>query len=405
MAAELLFIGQIVPDPTIGGDVAAQARSALARLTVALTERGLILHDLLRLRLFVRDLCELSVIEGALTDGKTAEWPAVSVVELPAGSAPGGALTLDAVAAPGARERRRIALQVGTDGRGEPGGLDGPPRSARLGPWVLVGAVAASTGSAPQSPAAPPATPSSTAPHGQQGADATALLIGAGARGMFGHIEQLLRVQGAELRDVVHVGGWLTFPVRLSDYRPLGDVRAALLAEAGLFPASAAVQVGRVQPGGALLAFEVIAYAPERPTERERWHATTLPPPSPLASYYAGARGAGGYVFTCGEVPTGTTDPDHPAPVAAQAREVYERLGSHLAAQGASPAGVLQQTVFVRHVRDGEAVAEAAREFYGAEAPPPPTTLLPVADIGFHRGCDVEIELIAAQDGRSANAR
>jgi enamine deaminase RidA (YjgF/YER057c/UK114 family) len=222
---------------------------------------------------------------------------------------------------------------------------------------------------------------------------------------VFAHIQELLRAQGAELRDVVKAGGWLTFPVRRSDYRPLGDVREALLTETGLFPASAAVQVGRVQPSGALLAFEAIVYAPEDPAERERWHAAPLPPPSPLAPYYASARGAGGHVFTCGEVPTGTTDPDHQVSVAAQAGEVYKRLGSHLTAHGASPASVLQQTLFVRHARDGAAVAAAAREFYGADTPPPPTTLHTVADIGFHPGCDVEIELVAASDAPSADAR
>jgi enamine deaminase RidA (YjgF/YER057c/UK114 family) len=192
--------------------------------------------------------------------------------------------------------------------------------------------------------------------------------------------------------------------VRQSDYRPLGEVRDALLTDAGLFPASAAVRVGRL-PGGALLAFEAIAYAPEDPAERERWHATPLPPPSPLAPYYASARGADGHVFTCGEVPAGAIEPDHAISVAAQTAEVYERLGADLAAHGASPASVLQQTVFVRRARDGEAVGAAAREFYGDEASPPPTTLLCVADIGFRPGCDIEIELVAASDGRSADAR
>jgi enamine deaminase RidA (YjgF/YER057c/UK114 family) len=223
--------------------------------------------------------------------------------------------------------------------------------------------------------------------------------IGAESRAVFAHIAELLRAQGAELRDVVSVGGWLTFPMR--DYGPLGDVRDTLMAETGLFPASAAVQVGRVRSDGALLAFEAIAFAPKDPVERERWRAASLPAPSPLAPYYASARSAGGYVFTCGEVPTGTADPDRPAAVQTQAGEVYERLGTDLAAHGASPASVVHQTVFVRRPRDRDAVADAARVFYGADAlPPPPTTLLGAADIGFHPGCDVEIELVAATDGR-----
>ncbi len=376
-AATLVFTGQIVPDPTAGEDVAAQARSVLSRLTVALTERGLVLDDLLRLRLFVSDLGELPTVEDALDARLGSERPAVSVVELPANSAdPSVAVTLDAVAAPEAHEHRRL-------------GHNG----VRLGPWVFVGATALSTGPA-----------QSFSPlHDSAAADPMTRRIHEESHAVFAHIAELLRAHGAELRDVVSVGGWLTFPVRRSDYRPLGDVREALLAQKGLFPASAAVQVARVPPAGALLAFEAIAYAPENPAERERWRTASSPEPSPLAPYYASARSAGGYVFTCGEVPIGTTDPECPVTVATQAGEVYERLSADLSAHGASPANVLHQTVFLRHARDRDAIADAARAFFGDRIPP--TTLLSATDIGFHPGCDVEIELVAASDGRSADAR
>ncbi|HEV3319169.1 MAG TPA: Rid family hydrolase [Solirubrobacteraceae bacterium] len=402
MAAELVFIGQIAPERTAGADVATQARSALSRLTVALAERGLGLEDLLRLRLFVGDLGDLPAIERAIDSSGPTEWPAVSVIELPADSTPkvplGVAVTLDAVAAPGAREQRRV-VPPEPGGRGARAGLRGPPRSVRLGPWVFVGATTASAGEA-----------RSSSPSGRpDGADSAARrIIGEGSRAVFARIEKLLRAQGAEPRDVVSVGGWLTFPVRRSDYRPLGDVREALLAETGLFPASAAVRVGRVRTDDCLLAFEAIAFAPEDQAERERWRAASLPPPSLLAPYYASARSAGGYVFTCGEVPVNTRapDPDRPVAVETQAEEVYTSLRSHLAAHGAGPADVVHQTVFVRHPCDQDAVADAARKFYGADTlPPPPTTLLSVADIGFHSGCDVEVELVAAADGSSADAR
>lgn len=387
-AATLVFLGQIAPDRASGEDVTAQARSVLSRLVAALAERGLSPEDLLRLRLFMRDLDDLPEIERVLDSSGPAEWPtqwpAVSVVELPAGSDPSVAVTLDAVAVPEAHEHRRLGYN-----------------SVRLGPWVFVGATALSTGPAQSSS---PLDDSAVA-------DSMTRRIHEESHAVFAHIAELLRAHGAELRDVVSVGGWLTFPVRRSDYRPLGDVREALLAQEGLFPASAAVQVARVPPAGALLAFEAIAFAPDDPVELEQWRAASLPPPSPLAPYYASARSAGGYVFTCGEVPVNTRAPDHtadphrPATVETQAEEVYTRLRSHLAAHGVVPADVVHQTVFVRRARDGEAIAAAAREFYGADTPQPPTTLLGVADIGFHPGCDVEIELVAAADGRSADAR
>lgn len=374
MAAELHFTGQIAPDAALGGrPVSEQARSALSRLARALDERGLALGDLLRLRLFVDDLGGLPAIEEAIDSHVGAERPTMSVVELPTDAAgPGAAVTLDAVAAPGARARRRLG-----------------PQSVRLGPWVFLGAV-----TAPVRLTAP-----SNLPRERR--------LLRESRAMFAHVEELLHAQSAELRDVVKVGGWLTFPMR--DYGRLGETRSALVGEAGLLPASAAVQVGRVGSGDERLAFEAIAFAPEDRTD------TLQPTPataSRLADFYLDARAAGDYVFTSGEVPDGRGSP------AEQAREIYERLRAHLAAHRATPADVLQQTVFVRTADAGEsgsaaadraviteAVSEAARGFYGANTNLPPTTLLPVADFGFRPGCAVEIELVAATDAPGADPR
>jgi enamine deaminase RidA (YjgF/YER057c/UK114 family) len=376
--AELLFTDQIAPDPRVGEDVGAQAQSALSRLTAALAKRGLAPDDLLRLRLFVADLGELLGIEQAIDSHLGAQRPAMSVVELPADATePGARVTLDAVAAPAARALRRLG-----------------PQSARLGQWVFLGALTATD-----------------------------------PRALFAQMEQRLREQGARLRDVVKVGGWLTFP--MSDYGPLGQTRSALVAETGLLPASAAVQVGRVGRGDERLACEAIAFVPEdrggdargedrgkrdiedQPAdEAQPTHEAT----SRLADFYLDARAAGGYVFTSGEVPDGRGSP------AEQADEVYERLRAHLAAHGALPADVLQQTVFVRAAagdKHSEAVTddkvadssivtsvnEAAHAFYGANTTLPPTTLLPVADFGFRPGCAVEIELVAASDARRADHR
>jgi enamine deaminase RidA (YjgF/YER057c/UK114 family) len=385
MAGELRFIGQIAPDPPVGEEIVAQARSVLSRLTLALTDSGLALEDLLRLRLFVRDLGELPEIEAALDARLGSRRPALSIVELPGDSAePGLALTLDALAAPGARDRRRLC-----------------PHGVRLGPWVLLGAV--------------------TAPEPRRDLPRERRILQE-SRAVFLHIEESLRAQGARLRDVVMVGGWLTFPMR--DYGPLGQTRSALVGRAGLLPASAAVQVARVGSSDELLAFEAIAYAPENrgghagssespgehgaDDERTAAGRPTAETTSRLADFYVDARAAGGHVFTSGEVPDGRGSP------AEQAREIYERLRAHLAAHGATPADVLQQTVFVRAaeegghsdaVADGAVVTEAARAFYGASTALPPTTLLPVADFGFRAGCAIEIELVAATDARRADGR
>jgi enamine deaminase RidA (YjgF/YER057c/UK114 family) len=349
---ELAFVGQIEPDARRSdAPVAEQARGVLGRLADTLAERGLSLDDLLRLRLFVADLAEMAAIEETLQTHLSAERPAVSVVELPPSPReerddPRAAVALDAVAAPDAREHRRLATH-----------------SARLGPWVFVGAI----------PAHEP-------------------------RELFARMRELLGEQGAELRDVMRIGSWLTFPMRA--YGPLGEVRQELVATADLLPASSGVQVGRVGLTGESLSCEALAYAPadrgthEPHVSAEQPPISGEPPPgatSRLADFYVDARSAGGYVFTSGEVP------DCRGSVGEQAKEVYERLRAHLTSSDATPASVVQQSVFVRHARDREAVTQAGHAFFGAT--PPPTTMLTVADIGFRPGCDVEIELVATTDG------
>jgi enamine deaminase RidA (YjgF/YER057c/UK114 family) len=355
---ELVFVGQIVPgDVALAEDCAGQTRAALTELEITLAARDLRLDDLLRLRLFVTDLRESPAIERALDSFAGPEWPAVSIVELSASLGdPRARVTLDAVAAPGAHAHRRLGRQ-----------------SARLGPWVFLGAV--------------PGVASRRGILGRR-------RVRDASRALFARVEALLREQGAELGDVVKVGGWLTFPMR--DYAPLAGVRETLLDQAGLMPASAGVQVARVGAGDELLAFEAIAFAPLDGAEHRR-DGEPAPAASRLARFYADARAAGGYVFTSGEVP------DARGPLQMQTREVYERLRSHLAAHDASPADVVHQTVFVRRAGEGDIIAEAAREFYGAGTRLPSTTLLSVADIGFRPGCDVEIELVAAADGRGGS--
>lgn len=360
MTVELVFAEQIAA-PASEGSLGDQTGATLDRLEERLGRDGLGLEDLLRLRMFVAEMGESAAIEEALQTRLGSELPAVSIIELPASSHPsGGSVSLDAVVAPEAGKHRRLA-----------------PGATRLGAWVFLGAIAAIE-----------------------------------PRALFRCMEERLREQGAQLRDVVRLGSWLTFPMR--DYGPFGAVRRELVASAGLLPASAGVQVGRVGLAGERLACEAIAYAPEGRSTHEphvcaEQSSSSSPELSPhpisrLADFYLDARAAGGYVFTSGEVPDGRGPPGE------QAHEVYERLRVHLAAHGAGPADVLQQTVFVRAARDGEspgdgdvAVTEAERAFYGA--PAPPTTLLPVADLGFVPGCAVEIELVARIAGSRGDER
>jgi enamine deaminase RidA (YjgF/YER057c/UK114 family) len=338
-------------------------QDAVEQLCSGLTRRGLEIDDLLRLRLFACHRAELLAMVHELERLlPRSQWPALSAVELAAGGC--AAPSLDAIAAPLAHETR---LAVG---------VPGAPQAMRFGPWLFVGAVAACS---PPGPGLPED-------------------IEAQSRELFARIEQLLRAGGAELRDVVKVGGWLSFS--MSDYQPLGNVRSELLQRSGLLPASAAVQTGPtfdqaaeeegIGPAGVapLLSFEAIAFVPppSLPSEPSRQE---LPPavPSPLARYYASARRAGDHVFTCGEIPR------KPAPVEQEVRDVCEQLHVHLAEHGALPQDVVQQTAFVRHPEDVRTVEHELAAWRGTCDVA--TTVVPVLDMGFRAGVNVEVEMVA----------
>jgi enamine deaminase RidA (YjgF/YER057c/UK114 family) len=380
VAAQLAFLSHSGP-------------GALAGLVGALEERGLSVRDLLRVRAFVTTGARAGTFLGELERIlPRPEWPALTVVQVPAGgrtealdaiAAPRAcgrveAEALDAITAPQACGRRVEAEVLGAIAAPQACGrrvvADG---TVRLGDWVFVGAV------------------------GGEGER-----IELQARSVFERMRASLAAAGARLDDVVKVGGWLTFP--MADYAPLARVRGELVKD-GLLPASSAVQVSMIHPvataGHAdasgtearpsqialdpeghrpLLSFEAIAF-----TGGEGRGSGRV---SPLAPYYATARSAGGYVFTCGEIPR------RRAPVEAQLRDVYGQLDDHLKEHGATLGGTLAQTLYVRSGHDQQATArEAAVSEAAALLAPAParTTVLSVTDLGFRQGVDVEVELIA----------
>jgi enamine deaminase RidA (YjgF/YER057c/UK114 family) len=349
--------------------------NAVEQLQEELARRELALEDLLRLRLFAGERAQLVAMMRELERRlPRSQWPALSAVELAADRA--AAPVLDAIAAAHAHETR---LAVHADGTTLAARAHEAPEAMRFGPWLFLGAVAA------RSP---------------RGADLPER-IKSESHELFARIEQLLQAGGTELRHVVKVGGWLSFS--MSDYEPLGNVRNELLERSGLLPASAAVQTGPIfalapegrdvdsSRGAPLLSFEAIAYVPQRMPPEPPRQALVPAVPSPLAPYYASARRAGDYVFTCGEIPR---TPAHAAHAAHEVSDICEQLHVHLAEHGALPQDVVQQTVFVRHSKDLPAIERELAGWLRTDGVV--TTVVPALDMGFRPGVNVEVEMVAA---------
>jgi 2-iminobutanoate/2-iminopropanoate deaminase len=115
-------------------------------------------------------------------------------------------------------------------------------------------------------------------------------------------------------------------------------------------------------------------------------------------SHYADAVRAGELLFVSGCVPVdaegklvGGDD------VVAQARRVFENIGSVLAAAGAGPADVLKVTIFLTDVDDRPKINPVRQAFFGDTRPA--STLVEVSRLAIP-GAKIEVEAVALVPGR-----
>jgi enamine deaminase RidA (YjgF/YER057c/UK114 family) len=388
--------------------VLAQAWRVHERLVEVLAKHGSTAGDLLRQRIFLRDMRDVAVIERVMGSFQPDPWPPTSYVLMSGeGLHPEIDIQLDAVAvADGASGERREL--IGTAG---PGAQARYAAAARARDLLFVANVAGLN------------------PDTGQVAERLSELGPDGARFsgyrlttereerilvqtwlIFRRLEALLADQGASLSDVLQVNGWLSFGIRA--YQPVIEVRNVLFGSHGL-PASTALGVGGVLLPHAELTFDAIALLPcgGGPIKEEL-------PPSAIGSFYVDAVGAAEFVFTCGEVPIDLAVPELIATCeqlpdregrsladgviheenGAQVRAWYvlERLTDDLARFGATLDDVVQQTVYLRNVADYPAVERVALRAFGGKLPP--TTLVPITDTSPFWGAGLEIDMIAHRD-------
>jgi enamine deaminase RidA (YjgF/YER057c/UK114 family) len=418
-AAGFLFLGAITPHDragaVIGGDgvlpqevqrclvglmffdvpervVIAQAWAVYSELLERLAARGRTARDVVRQRIFVRDVRSLPAIERVM-DVALGDWrPATTFVVMPSASIhPQIHLQLDAVAS--------------TD-HGAPRAVKGAGQS-RYPAAVISGDLLFTSGIT-----------------GVDGADidrfetaADRLLFRTERESRiyeqtlrtFANLEAILASVDAGIANVVKVNGWVDFPMR--------EYGAAVLARRQFFRgsprtmmASTGLAVGGVAASGALVEFDAIALMPSSDTDAKDVTGVASPIASP---YVAGAVRAGGIVFTSGEIPVrvpegvvmelcaqlddgghlrrGHLEPE--AGIEARAWYVYRVLATHLERVGVRLQDVVHQTVFITDVRQVPALERIATLFFGATLPP--TTTVPIVDTTPFAGAGLEIEVVA----------
>jgi enamine deaminase RidA (YjgF/YER057c/UK114 family) len=377
----------------------AQAWVALENLGRWLAERDSGYGRVVRLRILLRDLRDLRVVDRVARLFFEDWRPALSVVEFdPAGVDADIAVAVDAVAVPAVCP--------------EPVRLDGQGVGAvRAGDLIFVESTVGrdpATGRLVRGVDDVATLPDDLRPSALDGDQTDA--ITAQSWQLFDNIRALLAEHGCGLADVVKVNGWLGFA--MDDYRPLAAVRSVLQQRHGQHTASGAIQVQQFFPAAAVVAFEAVAVVGQAPTAAAS--------PSEMSPIYADTRSGGGYVWTSGEVPVEFDPPAAvtglsqlpgagdwaagslapPARSEIQARAVYRQLAAHLAQAGCQLQDAVHQTVFLRAEGDVHGALRAAAGVFGTAMPA--TTVIPVRGVSPFRESEVEIELVArAQVGPS----
>lgn len=110
-------------------------------------------------------------------------------------------------------------------------------------------------------------------------------------------------------------------------------------------------------------------------------------------SHYTDAVRAGDLLFVSGCVPVdGDGNLVGGDDVVAQARRVFENIGSVLAAAGAGPRDVVKVTIFLTDIEDRPKINPVRQEFFGDTRPA--STLVEISRLAIP-GAKIEVEAVA----------
>ena len=366
--------------------------------------------DLVRLRLFLRDIRDSGSAAAVVKAVLGAHTPATTVVEATAsGAAADVDVLVDAIAV-----RRGSALRphhVVVQGLERLCG--GFPAATVAGPYVFTTPVSASD----------PETGRVDATRARLSADEQVLLesdyfnpreesLAVEQVLMWRNVRRILQAASVPFENIVHQNNWLA--VSMQHYVPVTKVRSKLFGRGAARTAATSLPISGLRTPGAAFECSLIGLAAGDAVPGFAKHIEL--DSHGVGPYYVGAVKAGPCVFAAGEVPVraaagkpqlvarssdlhddlrllglGRVHPEYP--LMAQAHCVFGLIAEALEKYGCRMADVLHQSIYLVEPAHYPMLERIASLHYGVRLPP--TTLVPIRGASPFRDTLLEIEVTA----------
>lgn len=385
----------------------AQAWTIYSYLGGLLADQGCSFEDVLRQRLFFRDLRDVPVVERLMDHFYSSGRPATTIIEIPhQGIHDDISIQIDVVALVPDNEglEKEIIEIPSLEAATRP-----YPQATKAGQFVFI---SNTVGVNPQTGELA-ASLEELEPEGKRFSDYPLRSrreeeILAQTWFIYQAFGKIMESQGGSVHDLVKVNGWLAYMMR--DCEPMVVARESLYDSAQEMPASCSIGIAGLRPSGAHESYEAIGLVPQT----EGFMREVRYEPSGLSPLTVAAVKAGPIIFTCGEVPVsvprrmpitafdeleddgrllGYGRIHSEARIQARAWYVLGEQRGYLERHGASFDDVVHQTVYMCNPQDYPALERVSTLFFGNRLPP--TTLVPITDTSPFREAELEIEMIA----------
>lgn len=399
------------------GRALAQTWQVYSNLSRILSEHGSSLEQILRQRIYLRDMREVVSVEKVILSLISNHLPATTIVQIPSvGLNTEIAITVEVIALvpePNGLVKESVHLP-------ELDPITAPyPQATKAGQFLFFSAMSPVSPETGEVVTRLDELPAETNKYyqGRAISDGREAALRAQAWMVSDNLRRVLASQGASMADLLHLNQW--YRVSLRDYTPVRQVRGDFFSRPEDLPGATALMVTDFGVSkNVLMQFDQIALVPPKGSSEYRKEVIRLPGQPALQPYGGAAQAvkAGPFIFTSGNVGidqnTGkliSSSVDladkgrtlsygrlhKNMPIMAQTWHVCQFHKLLLESNGSSMANIVQQNAYLRDMSEYPAMERVAGLFHGGKVPP--TVAIPIIEIGPFNTDDlrVEIEVIA----------